>query len=194
MGGDRNNNVDHKWFEGVTACKYTTTTTTVSVCPRCGSIKKSGKLSCCGRGGSWFKKCGGAGNAKLEHTWHEGIQACKARSQFKAVIAQELNGAPQKDTDSSQGAGNTNYKVVIAATKPPINNSTTTLDTTSIITSPDTVSITMSARALVTNTVTNTLITSSTQTSASTSITTQGCVNLLKIVVHIDLLFIVVFS
>ena len=160
-----------------------TATTTVSVCPRCGSIKKSGKPSCCGRGGSWFKKCGGAGNAKLQHTWHEGIQACKARSQSKAVIAQELNGAPQKDTDSSQGAGNTNYKVAILATKTPINTSTTMLDTMSIVSSLDTVSIAMSARALVTNTATNTLMTSSTQTSASTPVITQGCVHLLKIVV-----------
>ena len=167
----------------VTTPTDTTATITVSVCPICGTMAKSGKMSCCGRGGSWFKKCGGAGNAKLQHTWHEGIQACKARSQFKAVIAQELNGAPQKDTDSSQGAGNTNYKVAILATKTPINTSTTMLDTMSIVSSLDTVSIAMSARALVTNTATNTLMTSSTQTSASTPITTQGCVHLLKIVV-----------
>merc|ERR1712032_216324 len=53
-GGARNKNVEHKWFEGVAACKKldTTTTTISSVCPRCGSIGKSGKSSCCGRGGS----------------------------------------------------------------------------------------------------------------------------------------------
>ena len=63
-----------------------TTINTVSVCSRCGAINKSGERSCCGRGGSWFKNCGGADNTKLHHTWHEGIQVCKARSQTKTDI------------------------------------------------------------------------------------------------------------
>ena len=46
-------------------------------CPKCGIIKKSGTLSCCARGGSWFKKCGDAGDAQFDYTWAEGIQACK---------------------------------------------------------------------------------------------------------------------
>ena len=70
------------------------------VCPKCGTIQKSGKISCCGSGGSWFKKCGGAGDRKLEHTWFEGIQACKARSRSNIVIGQHLNAAQQK-ADSS---------------------------------------------------------------------------------------------
>merc|ERR1719305_1436371 len=78
-GGIRQTKVDHKWFEGVAACKHTTTIT-VPVCPRCGTIVKSDKISCCGRGGSWFKNCGGIGNIKLHHTWYEGIQACKTPS------------------------------------------------------------------------------------------------------------------
>ena len=48
------------------------------VCVKCGSIKVSGKYSCCARGGSWFKKCGDVGDTKLDHTWTEGIQACKS--------------------------------------------------------------------------------------------------------------------
>ena len=47
------------------------------VCPKCGSIKKSGKLSCCARGGAWFKNCGDAGDTSVDHTWVEGIRACK---------------------------------------------------------------------------------------------------------------------
>ena len=43
----------------------------------CGTTKKSGKLSCCARGGAWFKNCGDAGDMKFDHTWVEGIQACK---------------------------------------------------------------------------------------------------------------------
>ena len=63
----------------------TTTTTSASavsskisskLCLKCGSIKKSGKLSCCARGGAWFKKCGDAGDSKFDHTWFDGIQAC----------------------------------------------------------------------------------------------------------------------
>ena len=49
-----------------------------SRCPRCGTINKSGKRSCCARGGAWFRNCGDAGNTKFDHTWVEGIQACKS--------------------------------------------------------------------------------------------------------------------
>ena len=155
----------------------TTTTLTVSACPRCGTIAKSGQMSCCGRGGSWFKSCGGAGNTKLQHTWYEGIQACKARSQFKAFIGHQLNAAQQKGTGSSQSADMTSYKEVIAATKTLtftlVNTSTSILDTTSIVTSTytsDNVPITTSVHTLMTNT--------------TTLMTTQGCEQLLKITDH----------
>ena len=48
-----------------------------SRCVNCGTSKKSGKRSCCARGGDWSENCGDAGDTKLEHTWIEGIQACK---------------------------------------------------------------------------------------------------------------------
>merc|ERR1711939_140290 len=89
----------------------------MGVCPRCGSIAKSGILSCCGRGGSWFKNCGGSGNTKLRHTWHEGMQACKTRSQSKTNIGNQVNVVQQKDTRSAHGAHMTSGKAVIAATK-----------------------------------------------------------------------------
>ena len=136
-----------------------TTAITVSVCPRCGTIGKSGKSSCCGRGGSWFKNCGGAGNTKRQHTWHEGIQACKARSQFKAVIGQQLNGAQQQDIDSSsQGADMVTSRTVIAASKTfahmSANTSPPMSDTTSIVTAtytPHNVLTTTPARTSITN-------------------------------------------
>ena len=172
----------------------------VSVCPRCGTIGKSDKSSCCGRGGSWFRNCGGTGNTKLQHTWYEGIQACKARSQSKTVVSQQLNGAKQKDIDSSQGVDMANYKEVIAATKTSVftsvNTSTAISDTTSIVTSgytTDNVSITTPDHMLMTNNFTDTFMTSSTHASASTSITTQGLLNLLKIIIHINLWFIIIF-
>ena len=46
------------------------------VCPKCGTSKKSGKLSCCIRGGSWYKNCGDPGDSSFDHTWFEGTQAC----------------------------------------------------------------------------------------------------------------------
>merc|ERR1719201_3088543 len=73
-GGAGNKNVGHRWSEGTEACNYLATTTIGSVCPTCGTIGKSGKSSCCGRGGSWFRNCGSVENAKLVHTWYEGIQ------------------------------------------------------------------------------------------------------------------------
>ena len=150
-------------------------------------------MSCCARGGSWFKNCGGDSNTKLRRTWYEGIQACQARSQSKTVIGQRLSIAQQKDIDSSQGAGMANYKAVITATKTFTFTSVVTSkpmsgDTMSTVTStytPDDESLTRSARTFI--------MISSTQTSASTSIITQGCVNLLKITIHINLLFIIVF-
>ena len=50
-----------------------------NVCAHCGTAKKSGKLSCCARGGSWFKNCGDVGDSTFEHTWGEGVQACKSK-------------------------------------------------------------------------------------------------------------------
>ena len=161
----------------------------VSVCPRCGPINKSGKNSCCGRGGSWFGNCGSAGNANLRHTWHEGIRACKSRTLSKTGIA------PQKGIDSSHGADIINYKSVIAAyetlaftpanTSTPISESTTSI--VMLTYTSDNVSITTSAHTLLTNMLADTFMSSSTHTSVSTSMTTQGCVNLLKITVFMSI-------
>ena len=48
-----------------------------SICSKCGTTKKSGKISCCAPGGSWFENCGTSGNSNTDHTWFEGLQACK---------------------------------------------------------------------------------------------------------------------
>ena len=45
-----------------------------SGCAQCGKIK--GSPSCCGKGGSWFQKCGRNNDPKFEHTWGEGVKAC----------------------------------------------------------------------------------------------------------------------
>ena len=66
-----------------------------SGCARCGTRKKSGQRSCCARGGAWFKKCGDLGDSKFDHTWYEGIWACKSRGNFAANMAQQLVAARQ---------------------------------------------------------------------------------------------------
>jgi len=38
--------------------------------------QKSGQLSCCAKGGAWFKKCG----ANADHSWVDGIKACKRKT------------------------------------------------------------------------------------------------------------------
>jgi len=55
-------------------------------CPKCGTFKKSGRVSCCAPGGVWFKNCGGAGNRNVDHSWFEGVEACKRK--FKATAYQ----------------------------------------------------------------------------------------------------------
>ena len=48
-------------------------------CPKCGTFAKSGRVSCCARGGAWHKNCGGAGDRNTNHRWFEGAEACKCK-------------------------------------------------------------------------------------------------------------------
>merc|ERR1711937_803226 len=89
-----------------------------SLCSKCGTIERSGKVSCCGRGGSWYRNCGSASNAKVDHTWCDGIQACKERRQSRRAIGQHLKDAQQKGIDSSHGTRKANSKADITAAKP----------------------------------------------------------------------------
>ena len=50
-----------------------------SLCPKCQPVAKTGILSCCARGGSWFHMCGDPGDPNVDHTWNEGIEACKRK-------------------------------------------------------------------------------------------------------------------
>ena len=52
------------------------TTKIAPVCPKCGVVKKSAKLSCCAPGGAWLKNCGTSGKSNTE-PWVEGVQACR---------------------------------------------------------------------------------------------------------------------
>ena len=53
------------------------------LCPKCSTFR-SGKRSCCARGGAWFRNCGRkkrSGSASA-HTWAEGMQACSTLPTF----------------------------------------------------------------------------------------------------------------
>ena len=95
-----------------------TTVSASSACPECGIIRKSGKMSCCSRGGSWFGKCESAGNAKLKHTWYEGIWACDGR-QSRTAVDQQLNAFLPKSSasvdDTNKGVDMGPKVVVVAA-------------------------------------------------------------------------------
>ena len=57
-------------------------------CPKCGTFKKSGRVSCCAPGGAWFKNCGGDGNANVDRRWFEGVEACKRKFEANGIWAQ----------------------------------------------------------------------------------------------------------
>merc|ERR1712048_1416360 len=79
-----------------------------------------GKLSCCARGGSWFGDCAATANADVQHTWYEGVQACKGRQRNKAVRKQR-NDVQENNSNSSSGSGNvTNSQTVILVKSPAI--------------------------------------------------------------------------
>ena len=164
-------------------------------------------MSCCARGGSWFKNCGRAGNTRLHHTWYEGIQACKAWSQSRTAVGHQENAAQQKDIDSSHGDG----KVITAAE--PLKTSSANMSTSIINTisrfvsrsvSTSTVYATPTKHPKVIAGVTITIITMSanmstppsTITSVSTSATEQRCENIVDIGLHVILfmhIIIIVF-
>ena len=85
-----------------------------TVCPKCGTLEKSGKASCCGRGGSWFGHCESAGSAQLGHTWLEGIEACKTRPQFKTAMKKQRNAAQQLNFE--RAIATKSQEVITAAT------------------------------------------------------------------------------
>ena len=56
-------------------CFYfrTTLLPLVSACPKCGPSKDG--LTCCGKGGSWRRKCGTVASGR-QYTWTEGLRVC----------------------------------------------------------------------------------------------------------------------
>ena len=90
------------WCLRTHRCTEISTTTRLSLqrgkdaCGKCGTVNKSGKLSCCAHGGAWFKHCGGAGKTKVAHTWVDGVEACEG---FVTSVDTSLKVTPQRHAE-----------------------------------------------------------------------------------------------
>ena len=138
------------------------------VCPECGTIKKSAKMSCCAPGGSWFGNCGSAGHTKVGHTWYEGVRACKDR-QFQAVVGQQSHfSQPKRNISANDDARMSMNSTVVAVAAhmftftPPISDPTTSITVAgnASIISPGRTSIAHDAGTIIFKLITTTARTS----------------------------------
>ena len=148
------------------------------VCPQCGIIAKSGKLSCCGRGGSWFGNCGVAGEAKLGHEWSEGFQACKAQSQSETVVGQQLHDTQHESNTMSNDIDTKNFTASANMVTSALDNLSTDSSTTTSLSMP---TITV-ASVFMSHTSTDV---APVHTSEHTSMTAQGCRQVQSVIVQI---------
>ena len=132
-------------------------------CPKCGTIAKYEKRSCCGHGGSWFGNCGSTSNTKGDHTWYEGIRACDVQMQYKEAVARQSQAAQRPN--AAHGRDVPNHMFTVASSK------RVSIDTAA------------HTKALISTT---TGINSSTPNTADSTATTR--ITILNIVVHIKLL------
>ena len=54
----------------------------MQTCSKCGTFKRSTRISCCAPGGAWYGNCGGANDKNFGHSWLEGMETCKRKTQF----------------------------------------------------------------------------------------------------------------
>ena len=68
----------------------------VPVCPKCAML--NALLSCCAPNATWYENCGTAGDSDFEHTWDEGLEACRNAERLPLakteVIRMLINQAP----------------------------------------------------------------------------------------------------
>ena len=80
---------------------------TRNVCPKCATLKKSGKRSCCAPGGAWFNKCGNAGSRDVNYSWVEGMQACKG---YAVSFSGKTQSQFMLDRETMQARSNTTHE------------------------------------------------------------------------------------
>ena len=97
-------------------------------CSTCGVFKKSGRVSCCAHGGSWFGKCGNVDDPRSDHTWMDGIRVCDVfahdssrESVLNAAFAQShtvthsVNTAERRHVTGSQNTTSSSTQAVTAS-------------------------------------------------------------------------------
>ena len=65
----------------ISTSAFASTILSTITCSKCGTFGKSGRVSCCAPGGAWYKNCGGVANKNVDHSWFEGTEACKRKSE-----------------------------------------------------------------------------------------------------------------
>ena len=125
------------------------------VCFKCGIIATSGKISCCGRGGSWFGNCGVAGKTTFDHKWSEGFEACKARSKSKTVIGQHSYREQESNSvfnDADRIHSKTTSIAASKFTSRPLNVSTPMRDRAAVTVPPNSPNSTLMKMSTTTST------------------------------------------
>ena len=87
-------------------------------CPKCGTFKRSGRVSCCAPGGAWYKNCGDVGDRNVGHSWLEGVKVCERKFYLSSMYTRWslddngyplcrscLSPMPQKHTTSCHNDG-----------------------------------------------------------------------------------------
>ena len=140
-------------------------------------------MSCCGRGGSWFGRCGITGGIKFDHTWSEGLQACEA-TQSKVVIDQQLNEGQEQKNGSSNRESITAAKPFAFTSSPMLGVlSIFALDLVSVNITTASASINFEPLGTAVTTVISALVDMSTVVHAR--VTSQGCRQMLDIAVYV---------
>ena len=166
------------------------------ICPKCGTIWKSGKMSCCGRGGSWFKNCGNAGNANLDHTWYEGIWACRTR-RYSAAVGKQGHAYQQTSSafsnDTKMGIDSNAISVAAYTFVSTSANTVIPMQVATPITAPSNPTKTFPANVAIVNSMHSASAkTTPSQLLASASTIMHKCEKSFYIVTHISTILVLV--
>ena len=106
-------------YDRITDLQIQATPTDASglLCPKCAVINKSDKLSCCARTASWYSNCGRTGDTNFEHTWNEGLEACKHAERLPSKVTHVLSNqiVTSQDVSASALSAHENAHAVFAA-------------------------------------------------------------------------------
>ena len=62
------------------------------VCPVCGTNGTETAKNCCAPGGTWYGTCA-AGEHEAEHTYQQGLQACRCENNVVCRLRRDLDRA-----------------------------------------------------------------------------------------------------